>query len=207
MSIAKKIKKARIEFGLTQVELSKKCGWGDSNVRIARYEKGTRNPDLDDLKKIAKSLELSIDYFVHDDKIVKHPTYVVPLLSDVSAGIWLESYAVPDEDIEIVSTATKVSEKAFALTVKGDSMTSPYPNETSFPNGTVIIVDPEVESFSGAYVVAHLCETDKYVFKQLKCDVDGSYLMPLNPRFNKLKTGKDIHVIGTVVQSQRNTLY
>ena len=56
----KEIRKAR---GLTQVELAVKCK--SSQVRISQYERGTREPNLDMLRKLATALEVTIDELVN----------------------------------------------------------------------------------------------------------------------------------------------
>lgn len=50
--------KSRIEKGITQIELAKKIGTDQS--RISRLEKGTLNPSLDFLKRIAEGLDLEL---------------------------------------------------------------------------------------------------------------------------------------------------
>lgn len=53
--IIRKIISARIELGLTQKELAKKCGIKQSN--ISRLESGKANPTIKFLQKIAKALD------------------------------------------------------------------------------------------------------------------------------------------------------
>jgi len=55
----KEIRKAR---GLTQVKLATMCG--ASQVRISQYECGTREPNLDMLRKLATALNVTIDELV-----------------------------------------------------------------------------------------------------------------------------------------------
>lgn len=52
--ISKNIKNARLAAKLTQPELADRCGWGQS--RLSNYERGQREPGLDDIKTIAKAL-------------------------------------------------------------------------------------------------------------------------------------------------------
>lgn len=53
--IIRKIIAARIELGLTQKELARKCGIKQSN--ISRLESGKANPTIKFLQKIAKALD------------------------------------------------------------------------------------------------------------------------------------------------------
>ena len=53
--IIRKIIETRIEYGLTQKELARKCGIKQSN--ISRLESGKANPTLKFLQKIAKAMD------------------------------------------------------------------------------------------------------------------------------------------------------
>ena len=58
MAIGERIRKYRIENGMTQKELGKKCGLADSAIR--RYELGGANPKIETIQKIAAALGISI---------------------------------------------------------------------------------------------------------------------------------------------------
>ena len=62
VNITRAILAARINAGMTQVELSKKSGI--SQADISRLEKGTRNPSLNLLKRLAEAMDstLSIEF-------------------------------------------------------------------------------------------------------------------------------------------------
>lgn len=46
--------------GLSQQALANECGW-ESQSRIGNYERDTREPSFEDLKRIAKALEVSLN--------------------------------------------------------------------------------------------------------------------------------------------------
>ena len=58
MDITRAILDARINAGLTQVELSEKSGI--SQADISRLEKGTRNPSLALLKRLAEAMDSTL---------------------------------------------------------------------------------------------------------------------------------------------------
>lgn len=58
MTIGEKIKQARKKAGYTQKELGEKLGI--SQVRVAQYENGIRNPKIETIKKIAEALNVEI---------------------------------------------------------------------------------------------------------------------------------------------------
>lgn len=57
MTQGEMIRKLRIEKGLSQKELGRKCGLADSAIR--RYELGGAKPKLETLHRIAAGLEVS----------------------------------------------------------------------------------------------------------------------------------------------------
>jgi phage repressor protein C with HTH and peptisase S24 domain len=65
MSIGSKIKAAREAKGLSQAELAERCGW-DSQGRVGNYEKDTREPKIDDLRKIARVLDKPLIFFLEN---------------------------------------------------------------------------------------------------------------------------------------------
>ena len=59
MTIGDNIKKYRIERGYTQKQLGEKCGMSEAMIR--QYELGLRKPKLENRKKIADALNISLD--------------------------------------------------------------------------------------------------------------------------------------------------
>jgi transcriptional regulator with XRE-family HTH domain len=66
MSLGYKIKSARELLGISQLTLAMKCGW-DSQSRIGNYEQDLREPNIRDLKKLAKALERPLIYFLEGE--------------------------------------------------------------------------------------------------------------------------------------------
>ena len=58
MDITRALLNARINAGLTQIELSEKSGI--SQADISRLEKGTRNPSISLLKRLAEALDSTL---------------------------------------------------------------------------------------------------------------------------------------------------
>lgn len=55
-----RIKERREELGMTQTELAKKLGYTNRSI-ISLVESGKRSLDVDQIRPLAKALELSID--------------------------------------------------------------------------------------------------------------------------------------------------
>lgn len=65
-NFAQRLKKLRMERGLTQREFATKTGI--NYVQYNRYEKGDRKPSADVLPKIADALGVSVDYLLEGDE-------------------------------------------------------------------------------------------------------------------------------------------
>lgn len=125
----------------------------------------------------------------------------VPLISWVAAGEWNEAIdnLHPGDAEEWRETTAKVSNKAFALRVEGDSMHNPN-GSPSIPEGSIIIVDPEMEATSGKIVVAKLNDTNQVTLKKLIIDGPHTYLKPLNPEHSVIKVNGNCTIVGVVKQ-------
>jgi SOS-response transcriptional repressor LexA len=130
--------------------------------------------------------------------IAPNITGVVPLISWVQAGAWcaVNDIFQPGDADEFYPTTAKVGKNAFALRVRGDSM------EPKFQDGCIIIVDPDKESYNGAFVVVRESDTDEATFKQLQIDGSRRYLKPVNPRYPIMEMRSETLICGVVVKME-----
>jgi SOS-response transcriptional repressor LexA len=135
-----------------------------------------------------------------------HVRSTVPLISWVQAGPLTEVQDVfsPGEADEMVESFDQtLSGNAFALRVENDSMVSPYPGDLSFPEGTILIVDPNRTCDAGDYVIAKDVHTQRATFKKLMTDGGRWFLKPLNPVYPTQEIDDPaMRIIGRVVESQ-----
>ena len=61
----KKLKELRLEKGLSQKALGEI--FGVCNQTISFWESGSREPDLDTLKNIARYFEISVDFLLNEE--------------------------------------------------------------------------------------------------------------------------------------------
>ncbi|HSC46531.1 MAG TPA: XRE family transcriptional regulator [Gammaproteobacteria bacterium] len=130
------------------------------------------------------------------------PAAYLPLVSWVQAGQWKEvvdNYR-PGEGEKFVLTTRKVSPRAYALRVVGDSMENPNGRPT-YPQGSIIIVDPERAAVHGSPVIVRLEDSKEATFKQLVIEGDVRYLKPLNPRYPIIRIEGQATLCGVVVQT------
>lgn len=125
---------------------------------------------------------------------------LVPLISWVQAGDFHEAidpYAVGDAE-RVMPCPVPHSRRTYALRIHGDSMTSPYPGQRSYPEGAIIYVDPEICVTNGARVIAKI--NNQATFKTYIEDAGRVYLKAINPSFPPLEvTGQELHICGVII--------
>lgn len=200
------IREARqIAGGLTLEELAAKVPGYDA-ANLSRFERGKQSMPTDKLEVVLDALGIDpTDLFarimgpgVSDVRV--YPLRRVPLISWVQAGLWStasDPYE-PGDAHEWVDVYAPVSDHTFALSVRGDSMTNPTGNPT-FPEGTIIIVDPAVDAQTGHYVVAKLEGDEEVTFKRLYREGSRVWLVALNPKYDPLPVDRPMKICGVVV--------
>jgi SOS-response transcriptional repressor LexA len=185
---------------------------GRQPAQINQYLKGRRQLGIEAKMHIEQSLGLQ-NWFsgtpshVLDGlnfvglQMADMPMHMVPLISSVRAGKWGEiKESQPNDGDEMAHVRqNKVGPNAFALRVEGDSMTSDV--GLTFPEGTLLIVDPDRAPEAGKYVVAKDVDTQKATFKKLTTDGSRWYLKPLNRDYKLIEIDDpSMRVIGVVVE-------
>lgn len=210
MSIHKLIRDGRNRLGLTEQAFAEKAGVSRGAVQQWEREGGTA-PRRANQKAVADLLGLTVAELMSGGEpnvgeLQKGRR--VPLIS------WVEALLLndvsepfdPGDAVEWVDTSESSPGKdAFALKVSGSSMTSPDPDAPySFPEGTVLIVDPDRQVSPGDFVIAKDVDTQQATFKRLAYDGGRWYLRPLNPQFKTVEIDDpSLRIIGRVVEFQR----
>lgn len=170
---------------------------------LSRFERGKQGIATDKLAAIADVLGVPLSsIYAHAegrnmDNAVTGPDIYgrVPLLSSVQAGQWGETMeAVQTKEIDVwVPTTANVSANAYALRITGDSM------EPLLPNGSIVVVDPDVQPVHGKIVVVRQSGGEATV-KKLVVDGNKQFLQPINPRYPIMESGQDAVFCGVVRQ-------
>lgn len=209
--IGQRIKEAREAAGFTQGELGKAAGVSASAV--SQWENGdVKGLKPENLLAVAKKLSLALDYLVHGKgpkKAARNNTesapdfrYEVPLISWVKAGKAAgihDPYSVGEGE-KPVYTSKKLGPNAFALRVKGDSMEDPR-GRRHYPEGSIILVDPDRPVTSGKPVVARFNDVEEATFKMYVEDNGKRWLKPLNDSYESVEIDKNVTICGVVVQT------
>ncbi len=86
MTLGEKIKEARKQCGLSQEQLAEKMAV--SRSAVAKWEANNGLPDVDNLKALAKLLNVSVDYLLDDGEVIDELVMREPYnLSDYGKGI------------------------------------------------------------------------------------------------------------------------
>ena len=201
-SVGARLKRLRRVTKTTQKALGEYCGVSD--VTVGYWEKDLNIPKAESLLKLAKYFNTSEAYILYGTDFAGLQPLVtsvrkIPILSWVQAGVFTES-----ESSELferaeywMETGLRVSSDAFALTVRGDSMTNPS-GLPSIPEGATVIIDPHMEATHGKIVVARIAGTSEATMKKLVIDGPNKYLVPLNPRYANIPINGNCEIIGVV---------
>lgn len=128
---------------------------------------------------------------------------MVPLISWAQAATLIEAADIyePSDVQDWLPCPQSHGSHTFALRVQGDSMTSPYPGQRSYPEGMLIYVDPDATFCSGRRVLAKLLDTDEVTFKVYVEDAGRRFLRPLNPQYPILELHDGFQILGVVIGS------
>lgn len=197
-------------LGMTQSQLAEELGI--TQGALSHWLNGRRSASLAEIGSIFKilgivgaTLNLDGSFSLGEQPLqpVLKPHYEYPVFSHVQAGMFTPEFRTfTERDAENwVGTTKKASEKAFWLEVDGHSMTSPPGSRPSFPEGMLILVDPEQPVDPGDFCISRL-DGDEFTFKRLIKDGGTAYLQPLNPQYPLIPCNEHCRVVGKVVASQ-----
>lgn len=125
---------------------------------------------------------------------------LVPMISWVQAGNWNHAADPLPAGVsdEWLPCAAKHGSRTYALRVRGDSMTAAHGNSRTYPEDSIIFVDPDRRSpINGDRIIARLEKSDEVTFKVYKNEDGRQWLMALNPAH--LPIYDPFAVLGTVI--------
>ena len=203
MSIGSRLRSRRKMFGHTLKVIADHVGVKQPTV--SQWEADLMVPRGESLKKLEEILKTNSDWILHgkgnpdaryvlvqpdsqEFKAISLSTKRIPVLSWIQAGAW-NDIGCDDPAMtctEWTETSADVSDHAFALIVRGDSMFNPS-DKRSLADGVMVVVDSvfnsDVESLNHKIVVAMLEGTNEATIKEFVKDGPNMYLNPLNPRY------------------------
>jgi SOS-response transcriptional repressor LexA len=200
----------RVRFQGQQVQFAELMGYEPSMVSrlLSKNAKTRQNIGSKLARKIEAKMGLVENWLdghgaASGQNVTAAPDFrqVVPLISWAQSLQWREAMQLAKDvnnNFQWIATTAAIGPNAYALRVSGDSMENPN-GSPSFPDGTIIIVDPDRPAEPGRFVIAKTGE--ECTFKQLVRDAGKSFLKPLNPRYPLIELSDLIVTCGTVVQA------
>lgn len=214
MDIGKIIRTARLDAGLTMKTVEAATGILASNQSKIELGENT-SPGFSTIARLAEYYGLSLDGIYSAMKTSSNNNLIaakarkcvqLPIISWVQAGSWCESICVPDEDGPVITSPFLCSDNSYALEVSGDSMTAQHGSMETFPDGCIIIVEPNIEPRNRNYVIARIKGTDDVTFKQLIFDGKRKFLKPINPQYPLIPIDQPIDICGVVLGKIEKTI-
>lgn len=198
MSIAKNIKEIRDRFNLTQDELGEIAGV--SGGAVSTWERGTAEPRMGAVQKIADKLKISKADIIEDRNPIKTVRAIrIPVLGRVQAGIPIDAQE-EIVDWEEITPDMGITGEFFGLRINGDSM------QPRIVEGDVVIVRQQSDAESGDIVIALINGNETTIKKLIKYENGGIALVAFNPLYEPLQYSEGdiaslpVQIIGKVVE-------
>lgn len=142
---ANKIAEARIAKGWNQKELAERLG--TTQQVVSRYENGERDPKASVIAAMSAELGVTISYLLGlegaiETKEDESPS-MFPVFGRIAAGTPREALEQSDAVHWVSPYLAESHPHAFWLTVSGNSM------NRLFPDGSLVLIDPETETRNG----------------------------------------------------------
>lgn len=210
-TLGQRIKHLRKLKKYTQVTLGKSIGV--TGVTVGYWEKDLNEPGGKALSKLAKTLNTTENYLLYGTEpgsvtLIDHSMHIIPLLSwDEAVAFITNGGNEMPKNTRNTATFVTASPKAFSVIIDDDTMVNLYGNP-SIPQGAMIVIDPLIEPENGKIVAAVIFDRSNQssrsimMVKKLVIDGFNSYLMPLNPRYDKIVITDSCQIVGTVIGVQ-----
>jgi len=166
------------------------------------------NPHISTVKPIADFFNISVEQLNGTQDLPQPPNSPNSLL--VKNENAKQAPLISWENISAFikePTSCKIKENIFCSPTLGGNIFALSMIDTSmepfFPQGAVLIFDRDKPSKDRTHVLAHIADSDTYLFRQLLIDGDHSYLKPLSPdlkTFQMRLLGGDDKILASLVE-------
>lgn len=210
-----RLKRALMHADLSQAELARRIGIKQQGVNyLCSRATGSKHSAA-----IARALGVSLVWLTEGKGVMargpnepiknegnvsapRPPARWAPIVSWANAGAFeevVDCYEPGDaENWYPIPPGVKCSASSFWTEVQGRSMVNTA-GGTSYPPGSLLLVDPEVrDAITGALVIARLSDSHEATFKRLSVEGGRCYLEPLNTQYSVIEIDCDAQIIGTV---------
>jgi transcriptional regulator with XRE-family HTH domain len=184
-TFGERVKKARIALGISQLQFGNRVGLSQQN--IAKIENNPNVKGSNHIAEIADALNVSIDYLRTGVESSKKT------LIKLHISNW-------NNEKNIIETKNIILKNDFIyLKIQDDSMFNRQDSPT-FPEGTIITVDPNKPIENKNFIVAKHKVNNKNFFRQYIDDGVEKNLRPLNSQY-RIYDANDFTILGVVIAS------
>ena len=202
--LSENIKQLVDQSSLSVSELARRAGMPQP-VLHKLYSGDTTNPNVNSLRPIANYFNVSISQLIGDEQLFNSRTnevlekwHDVPLLAWDSINKWVKS-PTQKPTHEMIRTNASVSDKAFALEIREELET--------LTEGTIIIVDPEINLENNDFVVAQKKGQNKASVKHAIFNDGEMYLKSLIKKPHVAPSTRDeFELFGVIIQYKKKAL-
>lgn len=171
MDISRQLTKLRLERGLSRQEVADKIGV--TKVAVGQWENNKSIPRRENMDALSRLFGISIPELLGGDAPAADlPVGAMPITGDSNtipmrrlgkthAGEPAEELFV-DSLIQVPRRIAEFHPHGFALTVEGDCM------DRCYPEGCVVVVDPDLSPWSGCDVVAEITPGESVLRRYMK---------------------------------------
>lgn len=172
MGLGEKLVKLRKERKISQDKLAKAVGV--SRSAISQYEIGMYEPNIETIKSIANTLNVSVSELLSDKESLEKPVKMVPIKANASCGA-VETSTFQEIGRKAYYNGEFWKESLYCVIANGSSM-SPEIDDSD-----EVIIDPDVKPVSGDMVLYRL--ENEFAIKVLVIDEEAHLMqfVPYNP--------------------------
>ena len=189
-----RLRQAMFLRGIRQKDICERTG--DPDGSLSNWYNGRYRPNAEAMAKIAKVLDVSVDYLLGKEDI-SPAKLALPYFREVNV-IGKVAAGVPIMAQEDIIGTIMTDKNVFALRISGDSM-SPR-----IMDGDIVLVKSQDYAEDGDLVIALI--DDEATCKILKRSHGRVTLVPFNPAFAPLiysgEDAENLRILGKVVESR-----
>ena len=146
MEFGQRVKKLRIEAGLTQEDIAKKLDL--SKTAVGAWENGRAKPRLDKLNQLSDLFGVPVSELLGERQVVG-ASKLVPLMGYTHMGEAVDEDTC-DRMVEVPTSVAEAHPSGYCVHADGGCMDNRYPDDS------VLMVDPDMEPRNGCAVLAEV---------------------------------------------------
>lgn len=146
MEFGQRVKKLRIEAGLTQEDIAKKLGL--SKTAVGAWENGRAKPRLDKMNQLSDLFGVPVSELLGERQVVG-ASKLVPLMGYTHMGEAVDEDTC-DRMVEVPTSVAEAHPSGYCVHADGGCMDNRYPDDS------VLMVDPDMEPRNGCAVLAEV---------------------------------------------------